>query len=98
MIAPCFPAPRRASRGRALLSLVLALVAATAFASCTSTAETSGGALCTYGQDIPCTGEGGCAGKRTCLPDLSGYGACDCAADGGAVDSGASDAAAKGDR
>lgn len=88
--------PPGASPRRPLFSLALALAVSGVLSSCGSSAETSGGALCTYRQQIDCTGEGACAGKRTCLPDLSGFGACECAGDGGAAD--ASDAAPKGDR
>jgi hypothetical protein len=60
--------------------------------SCQSSAETGGGAACTYLQIIQCRGANGCAGERQCLADLSGYGLCACgdsaSSDGGPRDAG----------
>ncbi len=74
---------RRTFRGLVPLALALGLAA-----GCGSSAETAGGAVCTYAERIPCTGPAGCAGHAECLPDLSAYGACLCDRDGAVADGG----------
>jgi hypothetical protein len=37
---------------------------------------------CVPGVTQPCTGPGGCGGGQACLPDGTGFGACDCGTDG----------------
>jgi hypothetical protein len=69
----------------------------TAATSCQSSAEAGGGAACTYQQVIACTGANGCAGERSCLPDLSAYGTCTCG-DAASSDSGPPDSANAGAR
>ena len=48
------------------------------------TTGASGGSegACIAGDTQACTGEDGCTGVQECLPDGSGYGACDCGAGG----------------
>ena len=58
-------------------------------AGCQSPAVESEGAACTYGQTIACFPADGCAGVRTCTPDLIGFGPCAC------FDAGVSDASAR---
>jgi hypothetical protein len=54
------------------------MAAALVLGACSGTAAVEGGAVCTLGERIPCAGDGGCPGERTCLPDLSGTGPCLC--------------------
>jgi len=74
------------SRGP-LRKSVLALGTALSLAgACQSSGEVTGGAVCTFGDRILCTGAGNCTGSAACLPDLSGYGDCECEADGAPPD------------
>lgn len=66
-------APRLALHGG--LALLTGLVLACA---CSSAPQNLGGAQCTYGQVIGCQGPGKCQGVQQCLPDLSGFTACEC--------------------
>jgi hypothetical protein len=66
---------RSASARRVLAVAAVALLAAGA---CTETGQTEGGALCTFGQVVPCDGPNECAGEQVCLDDLSGYSECEC--------------------
>jgi hypothetical protein len=64
-----------------------------AMIGCQSTGETTGGAVCTFAERVDCIGTDGCFGSTVCLPDLSGYGDCDCGRDAGVSDAALSDAA-----
>jgi hypothetical protein len=65
--------PRRAGIAAGLLMAISA-------GACSETAAVEGGAVCTFGERIACMGDAGCAGERTCLADLTGYGPCVCGA------------------
>lgn len=60
--------------------------------ACGTTAETSGGAVCTYQETIDCHTDSGCRATQQCLPDLTGYGPCACESDAGIGGSGTKDA------
>ncbi len=64
---------------------------------CQSTGETTGGAVCTFGERVDCIGADGCSGSTVCLPDLSGYADCDCGRDAAVSDAAVTDAAARHD-
>lgn len=65
-----------------VLTVLVGLSSANA---CSSSPQTQGGAQCTYLQVIPCHGPGNCSGTQTCLPNLSGFTACECG-DGAVTD------------
>ncbi len=87
--------PRSARRWLSLLALLG--VVARLPSACQSAEATGGGTVCTYLQTIDCTGVEGCVGARTCLPDLSGFGPCQCG-DAGTDAAAASDAGQRADR
>lgn len=74
--------------GIALAGLFVALVAA----SCSSAPPFS---ACTPGESVACTGVAACAGGQACLPDGSGFGACECGS--GGIDSGSVDSSVASD-
>jgi hypothetical protein len=80
---------RARSVAKTIFSLATFAVAITAANGCQSSGEATGGAACTLGDRIPCSGTDGCSGAAECLPDLSDFGDCECAGDAGTTDAAA---------
>jgi hypothetical protein len=78
----------RRSPAKIVVSFATLVAALAAANGCQSSAEATGGAACTLGDRIPCSGANGCNGSAACLPDLSDFGECDCGGDASVPDSG----------
>ncbi len=72
---------------RAVLAVVLVVVAALWCAACSTPVATGDAALlCTAGQSVTCPCPGGISGALSCRDDGRGYGACVCGSDAGGLD------------
>lgn len=60
--------------------------------ACNTPVATTGGTYCALGETVLCQDSFGCAGVRRCLPDTSGFGACETSCDGDVMDGAVTDA------